>query len=313
MGYRIREWHERYDVNNHGHAWKQGDELRRSPLEFIRSRVYGRSLPQGYRKLNRIAGRDAPTVFGVFMKLLEISADNTPDLRGFLCDTRGRGLSSEEIADILDWPRDVVAKCLEFLCHVDLRWIEVATGPELAIVRKPKAERENAGHSGNSGRAGNAGDSPSIQSNSNQGNTRSIPRRTADAVDIDESCPLEGFPRLQRLYPGIREHLVIAHPHAKLPRPDSRKEREERKTLARLVEIDHYSEGEVIHALRWILKAESTQADFWRGNCRSIGALRKVSDGATKFTKIFDAMTRDPEWPPVPEETPASGDGEGAE
>ena len=120
------------------------------------------------------------------------------------------------------------------------------------------------------------------------------------ATALAASCPLDDFPKLQKLYPGIREHLLRAHPKAKLPKTESRQGIAERETLARLIRIDNYTEGEVLHTLRWVLKATSEQADFWRSNFRAIGQLRKVKDGGTKFTKIFDAMQRDPDWPEIP-------------
>lgn len=85
--YRITEWEERYEVNEKGRAWKPGEEKRAGPLTYIRSKVHGRSQGLGWRKLIEAAGsRKAPGVFGIFQKLLELSADQKCEDRGFIQD-----------------------------------------------------------------------------------------------------------------------------------------------------------------------------------------------------------------------------------
>lgn len=124
--YRIREWEIRYEVNAKGDAWSEGQEKRRIALSYVRMTVHGRAMTRSNRRLNALAGDDAPAVFGVFGKLMELAADNTKDLRGWIVDSDGTPFTPDDIADILQWPVAIIDKALNILSSNDLRWIEKA-------------------------------------------------------------------------------------------------------------------------------------------------------------------------------------------
>ena len=117
--YYIREWDQRYEVNSKGHALHDRFPRRAGPLEFVRLKVYGRSLGMGWRKLIQVAGvREAPAVFGIFCKLLEIAADAKRDERGYVDDS-----PEEPLAFVLGLDREQVANALAVLSSPALRWL----------------------------------------------------------------------------------------------------------------------------------------------------------------------------------------------
>lgn len=106
-------------------------------------------------------------------------------------------------------------------------------------------------------------------------------------------CPLSRLHDLTGSYAAIREKLIDVHPHAKLPEPGSAKEFADRQELERIVRLDGYSEESVIDTLAYVLMDEPHNDRFmWRDQFRSFSGLRKVNDGATKFSRMHDAMQK---------------------
>ena len=116
--YRITEWTERYEVDDHGGVWKPGSTRRAGPLTHIRLKVHGRSQGVGWRKLLRAVGpRRAPAIFGIFAKLLEIAGDAKCESRGLFT------LGGEESADfILGLDRRDIENAVSVLCQIG--WIQ---------------------------------------------------------------------------------------------------------------------------------------------------------------------------------------------
>lgn len=106
------------------------------------------------------------------------------------------------------------------------------------------------------------------------------------------SDPLEGLRVLQKGYPRLVGYLRAAHPHAKVPEPGSRGDRDARLSLARLVRIDGYPEAEVGIVLGWVLQADHKEAEFWRDQVMSFVPLRRARDGASKFTRLHKAWSK---------------------
>lgn len=130
--YRIREWQERYEVNEKGRVWVDGERKRHGALEYIRMPVHGRFSTRPWRRLNQMAGDDAPAVFGVFCKLMEIAADNKADLRGWIVDTDGTPLTTRDLSEILMWSEAVISLSLNILSSNGLRWIEAVSLDEFS-------------------------------------------------------------------------------------------------------------------------------------------------------------------------------------
>ena len=115
--YSIMDWESRYEVDDKGAPHKSARPKRCGPLEYIRLKVHGRSLGLGWRKLVAQAGRrEAPGVFGIFCKLLEIAGDGRRDERGFVDDT-----SETPLHFLLDLDEKQVSGALAVLCK--LGWI----------------------------------------------------------------------------------------------------------------------------------------------------------------------------------------------
>ena len=129
MGIRIAEWDARYEVNERNHEWKPGDKKRKAPLHYIRSTCRGRDQGVGYRYLLAVAGDLAPAVFGVFHKLLEIAGAEPGDRRdGTIRNQHGQPASVEDLAFIMGFPLEIVARSIEVLCDSRLGWVEMVPG-----------------------------------------------------------------------------------------------------------------------------------------------------------------------------------------
>lgn len=130
-----------------------------------------------------------------------------------------------------------------------------------------------------------------------------------------DTCPLRSLPKIARLYEGIRAILLEVHPHAKLADIGTAKEIEDRKEIERIVRLDGYDEQAVIDTLGYVLQDEPHSDRFmWRDQFRSFAGLRKVSNGATKFSRMHDAMRKFKETGPrleipsgVPQKPPYPG------
>lgn len=134
MPYEIREWRERYEVNDKNRAWQPGEVLRRAPLDYIRMPVHGRSWGKGFRNLLNVAGpNDAAACLGVFVKLLELAADNDRDLRGRIVDENGAPLCVRGIADLIGFSEKSIARALKVLADPSVNWIAENDGqlPEI--------------------------------------------------------------------------------------------------------------------------------------------------------------------------------------
>lgn len=128
MGYRIREWADRYEVNDKNGVWKPGQPLRVGAIDYVRAPVHGKNWTLAFREFNEACGADAPMVYGVFCKLREIQADNVREYRDAIRDHKGRLLDVDTIARVLGWPAKPVEKALKLLSGEVLGWIEEFPG-----------------------------------------------------------------------------------------------------------------------------------------------------------------------------------------
>lgn len=272
MGYRIREWEKRYEVNDKNRALKPEDRMRQGELEYLRFPVHGRNHSAAYRRFLREAKDDAPMTYGVYVKLKEIAAQAEAGKRGVIRNDAGQPIEDEEIAECMGFPVKCVKRALEILCRESVGWVEQF--------------REVPGNPGNS---------PSYTETETESYTETETKtESASLPPLGSSgCPLIKLPDLTGSYASIREKLLEVHPHAKLPEPGSAKEFADRQELERIVRIDGYSEEAVIDTLAYVLMDEPHNDRFmWRDQFRSFSGLRKVNDGATKFSRMHDAMQK---------------------
>lgn len=131
MVYFIRDWHTRYEVNAKGGGADDGDKLRLKPLEFVRWQVRGRDIGIGLRRVNKIAGEEfAPSVFGVFAKLVEIAAQEKRGRRGYVLTSDGEPMTVADISEACGWSEVVISKALAVLTHDRVQWVQLVDFPE---------------------------------------------------------------------------------------------------------------------------------------------------------------------------------------
>jgi len=123
--YIITEWLERYEVNDKGQPARLGDKLRVRRLEYIRSKLHGRSRSAGFAAMQRRAGEEkAYEVFGIFQKLLEIAGDEVGGKRGVLLNARGNPATPRDLALILSATEESVEFALQVLVDPEVGWIQ---------------------------------------------------------------------------------------------------------------------------------------------------------------------------------------------
>lgn len=280
--YRVVRWRENYEVSEKGRPWRDGDALRRGPLEFIRLKACGRAWPESWRDLLAVAGDDAATCFGVFIKALEIAGGHDADKRGYLLGRGDVPMGAADLAQATGFSEADVSRALEVLCDPRVGWLECIPG--------------------GSGRFRELPELPGIPAQSiNQSNKQEeCVKSEADcaAPPLDESKaeepadPLADFPLLSRAWPKILDGIQRAHPKAKLPRPGSKAETESREALARLVRLDRYEEAGIVETFKWLFTSDDESALFWRRQVAAIPPLRKRRDGLSKFDRIHEARQK---------------------
>lgn len=128
--YRIAEWKQRYEVNDKGDPAKDGDKLRVKPLDYIRSKVFGRARGAGFGAMQRLAGPRAYEVFGMFHKFLEIAGCEESERRGVLLNARGEPATIEDLAFILGSTVKKVEFTLQVLSDKRVGWLLEEETPE---------------------------------------------------------------------------------------------------------------------------------------------------------------------------------------
>ena len=130
--YRIVEWLERYEVTEKGKAAGPDtpiENLRKSPLPYVRFKVYGHAHGPAYRKIVRrawVSGQAMElAVFGLFAKLLELAANQMRGFRGWILDEKQQPMNAQQIAETLDVQEvQSVKRALEILCDPAIGWVE---------------------------------------------------------------------------------------------------------------------------------------------------------------------------------------------
>jgi len=111
QAYRITDWYRQFEVNLKNRAVDPYSEqlpleqLRKSPLQYIRLVNTAHTLTQTDRGINEkawLAGQiNELAVYGLYIKLLCIAANQPREFRGWVLDKNQRPLTARGIADIL--------------------------------------------------------------------------------------------------------------------------------------------------------------------------------------------------------------------
>ena len=166
MAWAINNWVERYEVNTKNRAARDGDELRKRPLAYIRSAVHGHSGGRGWATLSELVGKPGKRgvtlyeVFGVFHKLLEFAADEEGGSRGTIRNRQGDPATFDEVATLLGYGRQAkphLQRILDILTDKRLAWlVSIGRNPGKSGKIRESADnpaeakiRENPGISGN--------------------------------------------------------------------------------------------------------------------------------------------------------------------
>jgi len=159
--YIITEWIERYEVNEKGDQARLGHKLRVRPLEFIRSKVHGRSRGAGFAAMQHHAGDRAYEVFGLFHKFLEIAGCEPRDKRGQLLNARGNPAKIDELAFVLGTTIESVEYAMQVLINPQVGWIQEVPDDEFRkFPENPENEKQQQKIDQDSGNSGNSGKNP---------------------------------------------------------------------------------------------------------------------------------------------------------
>jgi len=147
--YKITEWDSRYEVNSRGDVYRPGckQRLRSTPLDYVRSKVHGRQLGAGMRRLKAAAGDRTMEVFGIFHKFLEIAADAGKGQRGHLLKSASLDdpATASDLAFILDTPQTQIDNALTVL--LEIGWLSRNSG-SLPEISEPPGTPVNSGETG---------------------------------------------------------------------------------------------------------------------------------------------------------------------
>jgi hypothetical protein len=125
--YRITDWDSKYEVGPEGKPTnEQTKRYRKSSLPFVRLKTFSESNGMAYRKLLRLAGKDAPATFGFFCMFLEIAANRDRAFRGWLLDEQQKPLSAEDLAFEFGCENQIIEKTLAILTDERINWLKLS-------------------------------------------------------------------------------------------------------------------------------------------------------------------------------------------
>lgn len=185
--FEITQWDERYEVNSKGDAFTPGagHKRRGKGLDFIRSKVHGRQLGTGMRKLQleEMAGDRHNEVFGLFLRFLEIAGDASKSRRGRLLnsDSLDDPATAKDLAFILNSPQEQIDYALTVL--LKMGWISGNSEK----LREPPGTPGSAGNSENSPPLNNETESESNLTEQNETEAKELTSDIADAIQESES------------------------------------------------------------------------------------------------------------------------------
>ena len=117
------------------------------PLPFVKLHVGGHRVGPDYRWLLDVAGEDAPAVYGVWAKLLELAADEPADRRdGLIRNWRGDPATAADVARETMFPIETVRKALKTLSAPEIGWIRLSAPVSRCT---PENGRPNDNENGN--------------------------------------------------------------------------------------------------------------------------------------------------------------------
>ncbi len=125
--YRITDWDSKYEVGPEGKPANESTKrYRKSSLPFVRLKTFSESNGMAYRKLLRLAGKEAPAIFGFFCMFLEIAANRDRAFRGWLLDEQQKPLSVEDLAFEFGCENQTIENALTILTDERLNWLKLS-------------------------------------------------------------------------------------------------------------------------------------------------------------------------------------------
>ena len=150
--YHIVEWKRLYEVTSKSSPYnpdKPDEELRKTPIPYIRYSDNGLLLSPSYRRLakhgNVLGVMMGMACYGLYWKLVDIAKNKTRDFRGWIVDENNYPLDPEHIADILEIKdRTYIKKAFDLLVYLGkLEYLELPDHfPKPADSRNSIQQRE---------------------------------------------------------------------------------------------------------------------------------------------------------------------------
>lgn len=138
----IVDWDEHYEVNSSNRPWKAGEKKRVGPLPYTRRHTFG---PQGDNMVYADVAEFSearqtgawPVAWGLFNKLLEVTAHQRAELRGFLLGRGGKPLSMRAMERITCFTQEQIELGLSILSDPDVGWLERREIPCVSDDQRP--------------------------------------------------------------------------------------------------------------------------------------------------------------------------------
>ena len=127
----ITDWDQRYECNDQNRPVRDRAKARAKRLPWIRMKVSGRAMSDGYRRLQAAVGssRNLEGVFATWCKLLELAADQPRELRGWVLDGNGQPATVEDLCFWTGFSARTIEYALKALSDLRIRWICKSTLP----------------------------------------------------------------------------------------------------------------------------------------------------------------------------------------
>lgn len=288
----------------------------KGPLKYAQWRVHGFSLTHGYRRLADVAGADLMACHGLFGKLIEMAADQPKGLRDGTIRRHREGppATVEDIAYNGLFPVEQVRRCLGFLMHPDVNWVQEAPDAtpgagnggglrEIAGKVPPNSAGDGGGNP-----APSAGEVPPNETKPRRNRTEHNEEGEA-AEDGISSCSASEHPASVGPHDGVKASTlgqlamafgVAAPQRTNDPSPRARQDRADWTTLTRIVN-------------RVVTEPERDKAKAQAAPLLALAkeAANKTSPKANPIAWFVSQCQR--RWPKLTREHPDPADGGGVE
>jgi len=193
---RIREWDERYEVNDKKGSWSEGQKLRKSRLLYVRSPAKGLTTDEEWHNLRLMAGDEIFAVFGLFRKLTEVAGCHESGHRGFALTSDYKVIGAHLIVRYMGGNVESVKRWLGWLLCDEVKWIEACECDFAVEMEHPLSgvdipQMDYSWDSRNSRNSGNLNNETEVKDNLNK--TKTKEEQPAQTLDRGEKSEIHEF------------------------------------------------------------------------------------------------------------------------